>query len=271
MIQPTRYRTLTLYRRVYIFVAVAFILSLLALNAAAQEPTPEVTPTAGVPVAPTPGTSPADRFIDFRVDDDDIDTGECVEFSWVVRGDVDRVEFDKRDDDKGPVLVAGLDDRQECPTEDTNFELIVRWLDKTKTTRKIEIEVHNTVSNDGSSSNNNSNGGSTTDSGVINTTAGVFVQVTPILITNTLFNIRVTPVPGSAEAEASTAAAAIPAAPGEAPVKPSGILGTIHELPETGSRAIQPQPFSALVGGWLILAGGFIFTLGLFKLMFRSS
>ena len=270
MIPMTRYQTLTLSRRIFIFVAVGLILSLLAFNAAAQEPTaePTVTPTAGVPVAPTPGTSPADRFIDFRVDDDDIDTGECVEFSWVVRGDVDRVEFDQRDDDKGPVLVAGLDDRQECPTEDTNYELIVRWLDSTKTTRKVEVEVDDSGSNN-SDSSNNSGGGADNGGGVINTTAGVFVQVTPILITNTLFNIRVTPVPGSAEAQVSAAAPAIPAAPGEAAVKPSGILGTIQELPETGSRAMHPQPALPTVGGWFILAGGFIFSLGLFKLIFR--
>jgi len=268
MIQMTRYQTLTLSQRIFIVVAVGFILSLFALNAAAQGPT--VTPTAGVPVAPTPGTSPADRFIDFRVDDDDIDTGECVEFSWVVRGDIDRVEFDQKDDDKGPVLVASLDDREECPTEDTDYELVVRWLDATKMIRKIEVEVHNNGNTDSSSSSsNNSGGGATDNGGVINTTAGVFVQVTPILITNTLFNIRVTPVPGSAEAEASAAAAAVPAAPGEATVKPSGILGTIQELPETGSQAVHPQPAFVTIGGWFILVGGFIFSLGLLKLMFR--
>jgi hypothetical protein len=261
-------QTLILNRWTGLWLAIAIYLSVFTFEAAAQDPTatPEVTPTLGVPVAPTPIYSPEDRFIDFRVDDDDIDAGECVEFSWVVRGDIDRVEFDQRDDDKEAILVADLDDREECPIKDTDYELIVRWLDNTKTTSKIEVTVGESSSTDTGSDSSSSSGTNNSGSGT-NTTVGVFVQVTPILITNTLFNIRVTPVPGSSEDTAGAAVPAVSSAPGTVPVEPTGVLGTINTLPETGRQSVpaEPEPWS-FVGGWIILFGGFIFSLLLLKL-----
>ena len=92
---------------------------LLVEPAAAQDPTPTSTEASPDPTAESTGSTPAptatatpepmptplpptatptDRMVDFRVDDDEIDQGSCVEFSWVVRGDIDRVEFEREDD-----------------------------------------------------------------------------------------------------------------------------------------------------------------------------
>lgn len=68
-----------------------------------------------------------------------------------------------------------MDSRQECPEVNTDYELIVRWLDGTVTTRGIEIEVEVAGGGDGTSSS----GG-----------AGALVPVTPIPIPGTY----VTPV-----------------------------------------------------------------------------
>src|SRR5512135_2538495 len=83
----------------------------------AQEPTTDSaalpTPTSAPTWTPTPtavgtrgphatatspsGTpaTPTGRSVDFRVDDTKISAGECVLFSWVVKGDIDKVEFDE--------------------------------------------------------------------------------------------------------------------------------------------------------------------------------
>ena len=120
--------------------------------------TPEPTPT---PLPPT--ATPTDRMVDFRVDDDEIDRGSCVEFSWVVRGDIDRVEFEKEDDGKDPILVATLDQREECPTADAVYKLMVRWLDSSKTTREIDIEVDENATV--SPGDDNTSGGGSSGSG----------------------------------------------------------------------------------------------------------
>src|SRR5574341_733041 len=77
-------------------------------------PSPTATPGGGGAPTPTattvPGGTPTGRLVDFRVDNSDVDSGECVQFSWVVRGDIDRVEFDKKDDNKDPLLVSDLAD-----------------------------------------------------------------------------------------------------------------------------------------------------------------
>jgi hypothetical protein len=242
-------------------------LSLFVVDALAQDPTAE----------PPSSNSPADRFIDFRVDDDDIESGECIEFSWIVRGDIDRVEFNQKDDNKDAVLVSSLDDREECPTAQAEFELTVRWLDGAKTTREIEVDVNTANNNDNSDGDSDgggsSNSSSNTGSGGAGTspTVGVFVQVTPILITNTLFNIRETPVPESSDTTA--AGELLASVSGNVPVKPTGVLGTIVQLPETGEQPALPQQTALFprVSQLAALLGGVIFSLLLLRLLQKSA
>jgi hypothetical protein len=194
-------------------------------------------------------------LVDFRADDDEIDKGDCVMFSWVVRGDIDRVEFDKREDDRDPVLVSNMDSREECPDGDTDYDLIVRWLDGTQTTRSIEIEVD--ADSDGSDSNSGG-GGAATPSGV-----GVFVNVTPILITDTL---------GSVE-DGALQQASYQDTSGGVGVTPGGVLGSVKVLPETGylspltANTVQSENNFAAVqpdwGSWPMLAGGLGIFLGI--------
>jgi hypothetical protein len=234
--QTISYRTLNLIRWVCICGVICSQLGLFTRNVAAQEPTTEPTslptPTPAPTWTPTPtpintpnpaatptatsanpAATPAGRLVDFRADDDKINKGECVMLSWVVRGDIDRVEFDKRDDDKAPVLVSAMDTRQECPDEQTDYDLIVTWLvDGTQTTRSINIDV------DGSD-NGSADGGTTTPAGT-----AVFVPVTPIPITGT-------PV----SAGGGTAQQAVyQDTSGGAVVTPVGVLGSVQLLPETG-------------------------------------
>lgn len=273
MKQTIAYYVPTLLRWICILAVVYIQMHLLPLDTAAQEPaaeptataTPETSPTAGVPVAPTPTPDGdvASRLVDFRVDADDIEEGECVEFSWVARGDIDRIEFDQKDDDKDGVLVAALDDRIECPADDRNYELIVHWLDSSTIKHKIEINVHaSATSNNGNDDDNDSNSSSSNSSGssTTNTTAGVFVQVTPILITNTQYNIRVTPIPESfSNLSDSTGGAVevIPASSGNTSAPPDGVLATIRELPETGHQpaALADQERQPRFDLWLTVTG----------------
>jgi hypothetical protein len=237
--QTISYRTLNFIRWVCICGVICSQLGLFARNVAAQEPTIEPTslptPTSAPTWTPTPTpvntanptatptatsanptATPAGHLVDFRVDDDEIDQGDCVTFSWVVRGDIDRVEFDQRDDDKTPILVSAMDTRQECPDEETDYDLIVSWLDGTRTTRGIEIEVDGGSSG---SSGNSDGGGTTTPAGTT-----VFVPVTPIPITST-------PV----SAEGGTAQQAVyQSTSGGVVVTPVGVLGSVQVLPETG-------------------------------------
>ncbi len=196
-------------------------LGVFTLRAAAQEPTaeptslptptpaptwtPVPTPTDTPNPAATPTANPtADaRIVDFRVDDDEITKGDCVMFSWVVRGDIGLVEFDQIGDGKVPLLVSDMDSRQECPEEDTKYELKVTWLDSTQTIRSIKIEVK-----DGG------NGDSGGDSGTGNGTP------TPA---NTASFVPVTPIPVIASP-----------ADGGVVVTPVGVLGSVQVLPETG-------------------------------------
>jgi hypothetical protein len=238
--QTISYRTLNLIRWICICGVICSQLGLFIPNVAAQEPTSEPTslptPTPAPTWTPTPtpvntpnpaatptatsanpAATPAGRLVDFRVDDDEIDKGDCVMFSWVVRGDIDRVEFDKRDDDKAPVLVSAMDTRQECPDEQTDYDLFVTWLvDGTQTTRSIEIEVDGGGSGSGGSS---AGGGTTTPAGT-----AVFVPVTPIPITGT----PVSTGGGTAQQ------AVYQETSGGVIVTPVGVLGSVQVLPETG-------------------------------------
>jgi hypothetical protein len=183
----------------------------------ATNPTATPTTTSGNPAA-----TPAGRLVDFRVDDDEIDQGECVTFSWVVRGDIDRVEFDQRDDDKAAVLVSAMDTRQECPDEETDYDLIVSWLDGTRTTRGIEIEVNGASSGSSGSSGNSAGSGTTAPAGTT-----VFVPVTPIPIAGT-------PV---STGGGTVQQAVYQSTAGGVVVTPVGVLGSVQVLPETGYRS----------------------------------
>jgi hypothetical protein len=216
-------------------------------------PTPTPVNTANPTATPTatsadPAATPAGRLVDFRVDDDEIDQGECVMFSWVVRGDIDRVEFDQRGDDKAPILVSTMDTRQECPDEDTDYELIVSWLDGTQTTRGIGIEV-NGASSDGSG--NSAGEGTTTPAGT-----AVFVPVTPIPIAGTPVSVG----------DGTVQQAVYESTSGGVVVTPVGVLASVQLLPETGylsppgagtnpseGNLVAPQPRRQL---WPALAGG---------------
>ena len=244
-------RIVTLTRWVCVCVIIGTLSGQLAATVAAQEPTPLPTPTPAPTWTPTvvptntpdPAATPtvdptaAARVVDFRADSTDIDLGDCVMFSWVVRGDIDRVEFDQIGDEKVPLLVSDMDSRQECPTEDTTYELRVTWLDATKTKDGIEIEV---AGGDGGSSG--SGGATATPAGT-----AVYVPVTPI------------PVIGT---PASTIVGS-----GGVVVTPVGVLGSVRILPETGHvsppmaqvtksesdpATTGPEPgFRSAFAGWL--------------------
>jgi hypothetical protein len=183
-----------------------------------QTPDPAATPTASAS-SPTPTTT--GRLVDFRVDDEEIEPGNCVTFSWIVRGDIDRVEFDIHDDGKVPVLVSNMDSREECPTEETEYELVASWLDGSRTARSITVNMSS-----GGGSNNGSGG-----SGATATPGGtsVFVAVTPILLTGTPISA---PTEGGAAPQGSMTSSA-----GAVVVTPVGALGSVSTLPETGYLA----------------------------------
>ncbi len=305
--KPTAiHQTLALMRWMCIWVALGSRLSFLAFDVAAQEPTIELTttpvtsaqePTAvptptpaptwtpgpiptdsppppGAPIAPTPpnnpGATPAGRLVDFRADDDEINNGDCVQFSWVVRGDIDRVEFDQDDDNKEPLLVSALDDREECPVEDTQYILIVRWLDGTRTNQEIEIEVHTSGDDeeDGSSGSGGSSSGGSGD-GTTSGGVGEFIPVTPILITTgTPTPAPVAMAPAAAENSTFQQVANTDTSSSQ-PAAPAGVLGSVGTLPETGAPPLlSTSPEANLMTVqprwplWLAFGSGFVLLLG---------
>jgi hypothetical protein len=176
----------------------------------ADTATPEPSPTAGVPTAPTPWpTATAARIVKFSVDAEngEINLGQCVLFSWVVRGDIAWVEFDQDDDDKDPILVADTAERKECPARDADYKLKVTWLDNTTFTREIDIEVDTSQSS--SSGDSGSSAGSAGNADV--PASGPFVAVTPILFQ-------------------------------DISLAPSGVLVSINSLPETGLSPVGSLP-----------------------------
>jgi hypothetical protein len=239
----------------------------LTLSVAAQEPTVEPTalptptpaptwtptlppvdaptPTSPAPAGPTPTTT--GRVVDFRVDDDEIEKGACVMFSWVVRGDLDRVEFDTLGDGKVAVLVSDMDSREACPEEETKYELITTWLDSTQTTRTIEIEFK--------SQNDDSSGESAT---VTPIATGAWVAVTPIPMNTT--PVSVAPSPSQATP--------IPNSSGGMMAAPTGPLNSVSTLPETGYGPPPAAEFEPTEGHltaaqstaptWLVFAGAVI-------------
>jgi hypothetical protein len=205
------------------------------------------TPTSPAPVGPTPTAT--GRVVDFRVDDDEIEPGTCVTFSWVVRGDLDRVEFDTMGDGKVAVLVPDMDSQTACPEEETEYQLIATWLDGAQTTRSIEIDFK-------SQSNGSSDGGTTATP----IATGSWVAVTPIPIGTTPVPVApslspATPTPNSSGVMMAMAA-------------PTGRLNSVSMLPETGYG--PPPPGDALqsaghltaaqsaVPTWLVFAGALI-------------
>jgi hypothetical protein len=273
--QTISHRTLNLVRWICICGVICTQLGLFTPNVAAQEPTTEPTslptPTPAPTWTPTPtpvntpnpavtpaatsanpAATPAGRLVDFRVDDDTINKGECAMLSWVVRGDIDRVEFDTRDDEKAPVLVSAMDSRQECPDEQTDYDLIVSWLDGTRTTRSIEVDV------DDSSDSNSAGDGTTTAAGT-----AVFVPVTPIPIAGTPVSV------GGGTAQQ----AVYQSTSGGVVVTPVGVLGSVQVLPETGYLSppvtdIKPSEDNLAAAQprwrlWLALASGLGVFLGI--------
>lgn len=221
-------------------VIVLGLMSWPSLYAAAQDPDPLPTatsdtppdsqatasPTAGVPVGPTPSgptATPEGRVVNFRAESDEIDLGECVLFSWVVRGDVAWVEFNEVDDDEDPLLVDDQGDRQECPDNDTDYELIVTWLDGSKSRDGIEIEVNGSGSSSGGGGSGGGGGGGAAP------TPGAFVVVTPIAYADV--RGEVTPIPGFMNI------------PDSASLPPdNAILASIVQLPETGLSKAGSAP-----------------------------
>jgi hypothetical protein len=261
------HRTQIWIRWVGIGVMLLSLVGPFALSVAAQEPTVEPTalptptpaptwtptplpvdpptPTSPAPVGPTPTSS--GRVVDFRVDDDEIEPGTCVMFSWVVRGDLDRVEFDTLGDGKVAVLVSDMDSREACPEEETDYELIATWLDGTQTTRSINIELK--------SQNKDSSGGGATATPVA---TGAWVAVTPIAI-------GTTPAPA---APAPAPAAPAPNSSGGMMAAPTGRLTSVNTLPETGygpppsadvtQAADHVTAAQSAAPTWLIFAGALI-------------
>jgi len=192
-------------------------------------PTPTTAPTwtptrAGTPdphaTATSPSGTPATptgRSIDFRVDDRKIGPGECVTFSWLVKGDLDKVEFDEHDDSKNPVLVPEEKyDAEECPGSTAEYRLIVYWLDGTKTTQSIKIKVSGSSSDDGGD-------GEASLTVTPGAGTGDFMPVTPL------------PISGGGGGQGATPqSVAYQSATGGAVVTPVGVLGSVILLPETG-------------------------------------
>ena len=177
-------------------------------------PDPLATPTtaSGTPATPT------GRVVDFRADDRKVSAGECVTFSWLVKGDINKVEYDQHDDNKSAVLVPEEKyDAEECPSETTEYSLIVSWLDGTKTTKTIKIKVV-AESADGDSD--------TADPTATPGGAGDFMPVTPLPISGASG--------GSGGQGATPQSVAYQSTSGGVVVTPVGALGSVVLLPETG-------------------------------------
>ena len=191
------------------------------------------------------------RSVVFREDTDEIKVGECVNFSWAIKGDIDIIEFEVFDDNKNPFLIQNsTGNRQECPIKNTRYQLIVRWLDGSSDKKEIiEIKVEESDGTTGSgSSSSTGTGGATVVEGTV-APVGPFFLVTPVLITNAPgMALVATPVPEAAPVS-NTASSAVP--------KPTGVLESITALPETGSLpAFSQNPISESGMVWSKESGG---------------
>ena len=185
--------------------------------------TPTVTNTPNSHASPTApsGTAatPTGRVVDFRADDRTIAAGECATFSWIVRGDFDQVEFNQHGDNKDAVLVPEEEyNAEECPDEDTEYSLIVAWLDGTQTEKTIKIKVDDSSGDDG--------GDGETNQTAASSGTGDFVPVTPLPISGASG--------GGGGQEATPQPVAYQAASDGAVVTPVGALSSVTLLPETG-------------------------------------
>jgi hypothetical protein len=88
----------------------------------AGSPTPTVTPTGG----PAPS-------VNFSVDDENIDEGECATISWSV-SNVQAVYFEGEG-------VTGQGSRQVCPTTSTTYALRIVKLDGGEETHTVRVNV----------------------------------------------------------------------------------------------------------------------------------
>ena len=174
------------------------------VEASTPTPTTGTTEPTPIPTSTIPQSTPNNRFIEFRVDDDEIESGECVRFSWIVKGDIGIVEFNEIDDNKDALLVSAEGNQDACPTKDTSYELIVTWLDNSRGGKGLTVELKN--DNNGQSGNSS---GSSSNNGQTSSSPGTFIAVTPIMIQTT-----------------STLTA------------PGGIFSAARTLPETGNRSV---------------------------------
>jgi hypothetical protein len=237
------YRTLTAVCLLCLWATVCVGLNGFTPTVIAQEPTtdssalptPTTAPTWTPTVVGTPdphatatspsGTpaTPAGRAVDFRVDDRNISAGECVTFSWLVRGDIDKVEFDQHDDNKNAVLVPEEKyDAEECPGSTTEYNLIVSWLDGTRTTQTIKVKVEDSEDSDDDGGDGEANQ-TVTPVG----TAG-FLPVTPLPISG------MSGGSGGGGQEATPQSVVYQSALDGVVVTPVGALGAVTLLPETG-------------------------------------
>jgi hypothetical protein len=181
-------------------------------------PDPHASPTA----APGTPATPAGRMVDFRVDDRKVSVGECATFSWLVRGDFDKVEFDQHDDGKNPVLVPEEQyDAEECPTKATDYSLIVSWLDGTQTKKTIGIKIEDSDDGDGGDSGDAAN-----QTAVPVGTSG-FLPVTPLPISGMSGG-------GASQGATPQSIAYQQNAMDGVVVTPVGALSSVVLLPETG-------------------------------------
>jgi hypothetical protein len=249
------YRTLTAVCLVCLWATVCIGLNGFTPTVIAQEPTtdssalptpttaPTWTPTVvGTPdphaTATSPSGTPATptgRAVDFRVDDRNISAGECVTFSWLVRGDIDKVEFDQHDDNKNAVLVPEEKyDAEECPGSTTEYNLIVSWLDGTRTTQTIKVKVED-ADDDG--------GDGEADQTVTPVGTAGFLPVTPLPISG------MSGESGGGGQGATPQSVAYQSAPDGVVVTPVGALGSVTLLPETGYGPPPAAGASRILGG----------------------
>jgi len=221
-----------------VWLAIYALWSWPTFDVAAQDPTPIPTPTsANTPTAASPSPTPSPtadgssptatateatsttRLLAFRVSDDEINSGECVQFSWVVKGDVGYVEFAANA--YHPILVSEEGSHQVCPDGTNVYQLLVTWLDQTQAFSEIlQVEVEEAEeAGDGSGSGSGGSGQNATPA------AGIFVAVTPVPILTPPLATQPTPIPGS------SGAVVVPT--------PAGILGSVAVLPETGHASVS--------------------------------
>jgi hypothetical protein len=214
-------------------------------------PTPSPTSNGASPTETPTGTAAVSRLITFRVDENEIDQGECVLFSWVAKGeDIGFVEF--AENAKNPILVEEQGTHTVCPEGTNVYQLLVTWIDSTRTGSDI-LQVKVNEQSDSSGSGDSSAGGAEVVS-----PPGTFVAVTPVPILAPSAPSQATPVPGTSNSIVA---------------RPTGILGSVVVLPETGHSAASNDGGSMsgfiLAGLLIMLLAGVVFSLSFLARYFQ--